>query len=183
MRVKDPLLLLKPELSLRRKPGRLNSPSVLAMMAAMELHFETTIERPHEQVAALLRAGPEAWLPDIQLDQGQRTVEIAVEEAGRRFGRRVRVTTGAAQPFGYGVAVPISWQAVRHANLYPELHGALRLDRIEGHRCRLRLDARYEPPAGRLGAAADRAVMNRVARNSVQDFFDRIVGRLHEAPV
>jgi hypothetical protein len=144
----------------------------------MELHFEAAVERPLNQLEPLLREGPEAWLPDVQWEDGQPTVEIAVEEGGRRLGRRVRISTGTVQPFGYGVAIPISWQAVTHPNLYPKLQGALRLDRVEGGGCRLRLDANYEPPAGRVGAVADRAVLNRVAQSSVQDFFDRVVARL-----
>ena len=41
-----------------------------------------------------------------------------------------------------------------------------------------RLDADYLPPAGRLGAAADRAVLHRLADAAVAGFLDRVAARL-----
>ncbi|MBO0703315.1 MAG: hypothetical protein J2P38_10310, partial [Candidatus Dormibacteraeota bacterium] len=78
----------------------------------------------------------------------------------------------------YGVTVRVEWKGAEHPRLYPALEGHLRLERQQPAGCRLRFDARYDPPAGRLGAAADRALMHRVAQSSVADFTDRVAGLL-----
>jgi predicted RNA-binding protein with PIN domain len=52
------------------------------------------------------------------------------------------------------------------------------MERGEPGVCRLRFDARYVPPAGRLGASVDRAVMYRVAEATVDDFVDRVAALL-----
>jgi hypothetical protein len=57
--------------------------------------------------------------------------------------------------------------------------GGLLPVRVPGRQ--VRFDARYLPPAGRVGAAVDRILMGRVARASVGDFFDRLTARLDSA--
>lgn len=47
------------------------------------------------------------------------------------------------------------------------------------HRSQLAINVRYQPPLGRLGALADRALLNRVAEASIKDFMDRVAERLH----
>lgn len=144
----------------------------------MELHFETTIEREYSAALDALRREPADWLPDVRATSAGLTTEIGAGAGARRISRRVRIEVGSVQPFGHGVAVPLDWQEARHPDLYPRLHGVLRLEQLEElgqGRCRLRFDAFYRPPAGSIGEIADSVMMNRVAQASVQDFFDRVV--------
>lgn len=147
----------------------------------MELHFTTTIEHPYPSVAAVLSEGPLAWLPDVELAQEAYVTQLAIGEEDHRVSRRVIVSTGAMRPLGYGVAMPVEWQAAEHPERYPTLSGSLRLEPAGPAGTRLRLDAHYRPPGGKLGAAADRALLHRVAEASVRDFVERVAERLRRS--
>lgn len=154
------------------------------MPEPFELHLQRELESPYDVALDALRTGPERWLPGFARDGGRITAVVAFDPAGRRIGRRVEVTLGSVQPFAYGVTVRVEWQGAHQPWLYPRLEGHLRLERAEPGRCRLRFDARYVPPAGRVGASVDRAVMNRVADATVADFVDRTATLLTaETPV
>jgi hypothetical protein len=139
-----------------------------------ELHLERVLDQPYGELESALRAGPEGWLPGVQRQGDELTAELAYVQAGSRISRRIEIDVGPVQRFAYGVTVHVRWKAARHAELYPELDGHLRLERRRPSGCNLRLDARYAPPGGRLGAAADRALMHHVAESSVRDFLDRV---------
>lgn len=148
------------------------------MAEGFELHLERILVEPYEAAERVLRAGSQEWLPGFAKEGEQVTAELAYEQAGRRVSRRIAVELGAVQLFAYGVSVRIKWRAARHPDLYPELEGHLRLERRRPAGCSLRLDARYVPPGGRLGASVDKAVLHRIAESSVGDFTDRVVQAL-----
>lgn len=148
------------------------------MAERLELHLSRELEVAYDTIEAALRDGPAAWLPDHRREDGRETAEVAYAQAGTRIARRIAVDVGPVQRFAYGVTVHVSWKAAEHAERYPDLDGHLRAERREPSGTTLRLDARYVPPAGRLGATVDRALMHRVAEASVGDFFDRVAQRL-----
>lgn len=148
----------------------------------MELHLESTIDRAYEPTAAALRAGPEAWLPGLEVMGQCMLREFEGGGAERERPRRIDVAVGAVQPFGPGLAVPFQWRADRRPQLHPRLHGALRLEPLAPERCRIRLDVQYVAPAGWFGEVVDRAVMHRVAHVSVRDFLDRLTAVLGQSP-
>ena len=139
-----------------------------------ELHIEEVLQGPFADLERALRAGPERWLPGYSREEGRITGELAYEQAGRRTKRQIEVRAGPVQRFAYGVTVHVRWKAARHSELYPELEGHLRLERGQPSGSRLRFDARYAPPGGRLGARVDRALMHHVAESSVRDFLARV---------
>ena len=143
-----------------------------------ELHIERVVDSPFDGIEAALREGPERWVPGVRREGDRLTTELAYAQAGTRIARRVEVEVGPVQRFAYGVTVHVRWKGAGHAELYPELEGHLRVERGPRSDSTLRFDARYTPPAGRLGATVDRAVMHRVAEASVKDFIDRVVQRL-----
>lgn len=143
-----------------------------------ELHLERVLDKPFEALESILRAGPQQWLPGFQEEGGRSTGELAYEQAGSRIKRRIEVRLGPVQRFAYGVTVHIQWKAARHSELYPELEGHLRLEGRQPSGSSLRLDARYAPPGGRLGATMDRALMHHVAESSVRDFLARVADLL-----
>ena len=144
------------------------------MAERFELHLDRVLDQPYETLEVALRAGPERWLPGFQRERDAITCELAYEQAGSRIKQRIQVHLGPVQRFGYGVTIHLRWKAARHAELYPELDGHLRLERRQPSGSSLRLDALYVPPGGRLGAAADRALMHHVAESSVRDFLARV---------
>lgn len=151
------------------------------MSVPFELHLERALDEPYEGLERALRAGPGAWLPGFEQEADDRvTGELAAEQAGGRVRRRIEVRTGPVQRFAYGVTVRVDWRAAQHPELYPELEGHLRLERRRDSGSSLRLDARYTPPGGAIGATVDRAVMHRVAESSVRGFLDAVISRLRE---
>lgn len=147
-----------------------------------ELHLMTVLEAPYESMEQVLREGPQAWLPGFEQEGDRVTAELAAEQSHRRIKRRIEVETGPVQRFAYGVTVRLEWRAARHSELFPELEGHLRLERRQPAGCTLRLDARYVPPGGSVGATVDRALMHRIAESSVQDFLDRVASLLVRGP-
>src|SRR5215472_17040015 len=150
----------------------------MGRVATMELHCTITIDEPYPGVAAVFAEGPDAWLPEVELAPDAWIAEIGIGDGEGRISRRVLVSAIPAQPFAYGLLVPVEWRAAEHPGWYPTLAGGLRLEPEGPAGCRLRLDAQYRPPAGRLGAAIDRAVLHRVAEASVAEFVDRVAARL-----
>ena len=148
------------------------------MAEGFELHLERTLSADYDTAVGVLRAGPERWLPGFAAEGERLTAELAFDQAGRRIGRRIEVALGTVQPFAYGVTVRVQWQAVRRPHLYPTLDGHLRLEPGQDAGCRLRFDVRYVPPAGKLGASVDRALLYRVADATVADFLDRVAAFL-----
>lgn len=140
-----------------------------------ELHLSRTIEVPLEHAEAVLKQGPERWLPSFKREGERQTAALTWPRIGGRIARRIAVETGPVQRFAYGVTVHVRWRAAAHAELYPELDGHLRAEGRKPSGSTLRFDARYMPPGGRLGASMDRAVMHRVAEGSVEDFMDRVI--------
>jgi hypothetical protein len=148
------------------------------MAGDFELHLQRSLDESYEAVVKVLKAGPQAWLPEFAQEAETVTAELAFDQAGGHVRRRVAVELGTVQLFAYGVTVRIQWKAAEHPNLYPRLEGHLRLERRQPTGCRLRFDVRYTPPAGRLGTSVDRALMHRVAESTVENFLDRVARRL-----
>lgn len=139
-----------------------------------ELHLAREVDVPYDQVEAALRAGPERWVPGLRRDGDRLTTELAYAQAGTRIERRIELEVGPVQKFAYGVTVHVRWRGAGRPQLYPELEGHLRAEPRPEAGSTLRFDVRYTPPAGRLGATVDRALMHRVAESSVRDFLDRV---------
>jgi hypothetical protein len=76
------------------------------------------------------------------------------------------------------VMLPVSWVAVGGPPIFPKMEGTLHAQREGPGLTRLTLNARYDPPMGRLGALIDRAVMHRVAALTLADFIERLAGAL-----
>jgi hypothetical protein len=144
----------------------------------MELHFKTPIDGAYDAIEAALHRGAESWLPEADLKDDELTAELTFDPAGKHIRRRVRVIVGSVQRFGYGVTVHLQWEAAEHPQLYPRFEGVLRLEQLDSGGCQLRLDGHYRPPGGEFGAALDRALMNRVARSTVLDFFEKTTALL-----
>ncbi len=144
------------------------------MTETFELHLERHLEAPYDTVESALREGPRRWLPGFRQVGERQTGELTYAEGAGRITRRIQVEVGPAQRFAYGVTVHVAWRAAQRAALYPQLDGHLRAEPRLPSGTTLRFDARYVPPAGRLGATVDRALMHRVAHSSVDGFVDHV---------
>ena len=64
------------------------------------------------------------------------------------------------------------------ARLFPTLHAGLAVTAIDETSCLLSVVGEYVPPLGRLGGAADRAGLHRVADSTVREFTNRLARTL-----
>ncbi|TMC02411.1 MAG: hypothetical protein E6J41_30165 [Chloroflexi bacterium] len=148
----------------------------------MEVSVERTIEKPFASLQTALANGPVGWLPGPPRDD-RATAELDVRLGRSRIARRVVVRTGELTDWpGHGrCRLPVAWQAAEHPERYPRLVGTLELTRTAPRRTKLTLRARYRPPAGPVGEAADRAVVHVAAVASVRAFVRRIAGVLERS--
>lgn len=148
-----------------------------AFAGHMDICVERMIDKPFQRLEESLRSGPASWLPG---DGAASTAELDVRLGPSRVARRVNVRTGAVTSWtGRGrCRLPVAWQAATHPERYPTLVGALELTATDPRRTKLTLRARYRPPAGPLGEAADRAALHAIAEESVRAFLTRIAGIL-----
>lgn len=107
--------------------------------------------REGERISATIRAG------DTPI---ARSVELRVTHLTRSRDRTV---------------LTLGWRATgRTAALFPSMAAELILERADGESSTLALRGRYEPPGGKVGSLADRAVMHRVADASVDNFLANV---------
>lgn len=128
-------------------------------------------------------APPERWLP----------LPATVTDDGRyestlRAGpllQKVAIEVGEAWSVPDAVTRPVHWEPVRddgaraHPKALPGFDGRLTL-RHADHEVSLHLEGSYIPPAGRLGAAADRVVMHRAGDATARALLADVIQRLCE---
>lgn len=134
------------------------------------------------RLAAAFRADPDRWLPGARRDGPRRYATLL--HAGA-LTRAATVTVGDPWRAGKTLWRSLTWEpttvdgdAGTVDRLLPTLDGELGLHREDGGRVTLVLDARYRPPGGALGAAADAAGLRRIARGTIQRFLEDTSARL-----
>jgi len=132
----------------------------------------------------LMRA-PATWIPGLARNAeewgttllGEVGFEVKVggvrKEVEIHVGRPVR---GAAVTL-----IPLRWQVTHGEGMFPVMDAELELAALGPHVTQLSMDGRYDPPLGRAGRVADRALMHRVAEATVRDFVQRVGQKLMDA--
>jgi hypothetical protein len=125
---------------------------------------------------------PQRWLPSARRDGPDRFVFTATAKA---LARPVRATIGAPWRHGETCWRSITWDPVDADGspgavdrLLPSLDGELGLHLTSRGRATLLLDARYRPPGGAVGLAADAIALGRVARGTIEQVVGEIAARL-----
>ncbi|HVM41243.1 MAG TPA: hypothetical protein VM618_10750 [Acidimicrobiia bacterium] len=96
--------------------------------------------------------------------------------------RLVELQVGRARAQQDGtVSIPIRWAAPRLHGLYPEMQADVSIAPLEGGTY-ISLRGNYAPPLGKMGAAADRYAMHRLAEVHARGVLRRIVTALVERP-
>ena len=129
------------------------------------------------------------WLEALAGDAGRRGEGLLAEVGvgplgvGPRLARPVRVRLGEPVRLGATTSVPMTWEPAGGGGLLPTLDADLEVGPLGPARTQLAISARYRPPLGPLGRAADRVLLHRVAEATVKDFLDRVGGAiLAQAP-
>ena len=71
-------------------------------------------------------------------------------------------------------SIPMAWEPLGAEGLLPKLEADLEVGALGAARTQLAISARYQPPLGAVGRAADRVLLHRVAEATVKDFLDRV---------
>lgn len=73
------------------------------------------------------------------------------------------------------------WKASRHPGWFPLMEGTIEVIPRSDERTQVSFQGRYRPPLSVLGAAADAALLHRVAEESLRNLFRTVVAHLEEA--
>jgi hypothetical protein len=148
----------------------------------MFVRYYVELPLPPDQVEAALLGAPADWLSALAGEAGERgdglLAEVGVGPLGPRLGRRVAVSVGAPLRYPAMTLLPFTWRPTSGNGLLPDLDGDIELGSLGPGRTQLALSARYRPPLGPLGRAADRVLLHRVAEATVKDFLDRVAAAL-----
>jgi hypothetical protein len=152
----------------------------LATLVQMFAQHSVTLAHPSDKVAAVVAAPSHPW--SVGLDGGGRELlaKVGVQVGRLPIYKHVQLTLGelpSAIPTDR-VMLPVSWEAVGGPPLFPALEGTLHVQPAEAGSTRLTLNARYDPPLGKLGELIDHALMHRLAQATIKDFVERLAGRL-----
>lgn len=132
-----------------------------------ELRVFQPLEGDADAIGAAFEREAASWLPTAS-GSGS-TVVMTVRVGG--LERRVRASLGTPWHASRTTWRALSWEPVpaereggQTVRVLPTLDGELGLHVDDAGRSTLVLDARYHPPGGILGAAADAVALHRIAR-------------------
>ncbi|HEV8652865.1 MAG TPA: hypothetical protein VG276_26625 [Actinomycetes bacterium] len=144
----------------------------------MFIRYFVELPLPPDRVEGALLTTPEHWLPALAVAVAGRgeglLAEVGIGPPGRRVGLPVTVRLGDPVRFPSKTLLPMTWKAVKGGSLFPTLDADIEVGPLGPERTQLSINGRYQPPLGRLGRAADRVLLHRVAEATVKDFLDRV---------
>lgn len=146
----------------------------------MFAQHSVTLSHRSDKVAAVLAAPSHPWSVGLDGDGRELLAKVGVRIGRLPIYKHVQLTLGqlpSAIPTNR-VMLAVSWEAVGGPPLFPRMEGTLHVQPEESESTRLTLNARYDPPLGKLGELIDRALMHRVAQATIKDFTERLAGRL-----
>jgi hypothetical protein len=132
-------------------------------------------------VAAAFSGDPLRWLPQVRREGPGRYAMVLHAGAWTRS-----VSARLGQPWRAGSTQwrSVSWDPIGDLEgtpterFLPSFDGELGLHLQRAGQVTLILDGRYRPPGGALGAAADTALLHRVARGTTERFLEDVAARL-----
>ncbi len=136
----------------------------------------TTISHPAGRVAEALAIPTRPWAVSLDGDARAHLARVGVTIGRLEVYKHVRLEVGASRATlrSESVMLPVSWVAVGGPPIFPRMEGTLHVEPAGPGAAQLLLNARYDPPLGKLGALIDRALMHRVAQNTMTDFVERL---------
>ena len=146
----------------------------------MFAQHKVVVAHPARRVAAIMAAPDHPWTVGLDGDGRQLLATVGVRIGRLPIYKHVQLTLGtlpSAVPTDR-LMLPVSWQAVGGPPLFPRMEGTIHVEPGQAGYTKLTLNARYDPPLGKLGELIDVALMHRMAQATISDFLERLVGRL-----
>ena len=144
----------------------------------MFIRYYIELSLPVATVKQALVNAPAGWLSAMAGEAQARgdglLGEVGVGPLSVRLRRQVRIRLGEPVQFPSMTSLPLTWEPVGLEGLLPQLDANLELGSLGQDRTQLAISARYRPPLGVVGRAADRVLLHRVAEATLKDFLDRL---------
>ena len=159
-------------------------------MARLPLRVYEYIDRPYEDVLAVVRRDPKALFTratDVARARAETVATgLQVTISGISVGADVSIEVGEVEevegpPGAPTCSLRLQWRAAKSASLFPTMDARLSLYPISPTETQLDLNGKYEPPAGFVGAVADAFVGHRIAEASVHGLLREVAARLTHA--
>jgi hypothetical protein len=135
---------------------------------------------PSRLVASVLASQGDAWSVALDGDGEHTLAEVGVRVGNVPVYKRVRLRIGVFSgtlPTDW-LMLPVSWETVGGPPIFPSMEGTVHVQADGPATTRLTLNARYDPPLGKLGTLIDRIAMHRVAEVTMKDFIERLAETL-----
>ena len=154
-----------------------------------DLHCYAYVNRPFETVrSALLDEAFRFLAPatDAAAERAKVLVDtLKVSLGGLEVGKKIEVHVTRVQPHVAAAGratdaleIDLTWKAATQQALFPAMKAKLLVYPLSPHETQLDLHGVYDPPAGPLGAVADRVVGHRIASAAVHRFLEEVRERL-----
>jgi hypothetical protein len=159
-------------------------------MSDRKLRCYAYVNRPFEEVSKRLHDRTDDLFPKATSTAAARAGQVAanlrVKAGAIDVGVDVSIRIGTVrEEEGHPgmspiVRVPITWEAVRGAALFPAMSAELSVWPLSATETQVELDGTYNPPLGAVGGALDAVVGHRVAEAAVHRFLDDVVEGLRK---
>ena len=146
-----------------------------------EIRHYAYVERPFDDVWALLARSPAEVLGGGSEVSGTPETSLSVKRAGVEMSRDVRLRFGGFVCDQHRARLSLQWEDAHHPRLFPVLAAVLELAPLRGGRrqiTQIGVVGRYRPPFGAIGGLADRLAGEDVAIDSVARFVEDLARRV-----
>ena len=140
----------------------------------------TTLPYSADVVAATLLAPSHPWSLALDGDGGDLLAKVGITIGRVPVYKHVRLQVGVLPEVlrKDRVMLPVSWEAVGGPPIFPKMEGTLHVEPQGARATKITLNASYDPPLGKLGELIDRALMHRIAQETMNDFIERLARAL-----
>jgi hypothetical protein len=147
-----------------------------------EMLTQASVTLPYssKKVVSSLTAPGRAWRVALDGNGGDLLAKVGISVGRLPVYKHVRLKIGlsSAALLPDRVMLPVSWVAVGGPPIFPQMEGTLHAEPAGPGLTRLTLNARYDPPMGRVGELIHRAMMHRIAALTMTDFVERLARAL-----
>jgi hypothetical protein len=145
------------------------------MFVAQEARLPVPLSVAHARVSTLIRGSRLVRASEDAYDEWVTGVMRVGPAGSQGISRLVHARFLELVPRGEAVVLTLRWEVTGPAGgLFPALDADITLSPDGDQATRLRLDGAYRPPFGAVGAALDRAMLNRVAAATIRSFVGEI---------
>jgi hypothetical protein len=143
-------------------------------MAHRAISAQVKVSGEYDKLRDALMEGPQNWMPGMYESATGKITQLEADTPIGRLARYARMNVGSPRLDRHRVVVPITWRSLEAEPLFPTFTGNVRLKRLHEGTNLLQIDGSYEPPGGPLGRAADAAAMGAIAKETIEDFVERV---------